>query len=157
MEPLYLSTPGIEAKDKGSLLHAALEYIWTHIRSQAELMALSEEDSAVLIQAAVDHAWQSIGLSVSASTEAFERERMARVLGEWLALECTRPAFEVEQCEKPDPGVMGSDVDLVSLAAMVRDNAESIDRQSERFAVNVASYLMPIERVNQGVARDIHH
>ena len=63
----------------------------------------------------------------------------------------------VEQCEKPDPGVMGSDIDLVSLAAMVRDNAESIDRQSERFAVNVASYLMPIERVNQGVARDIHH
>ena len=63
----------------------------------------------------------------------------------------------IQQCEKPDPGTMGSDVDLASLAALARDTAESIDRQSERFAVNVASYLMPIERVNQGVARDIHH
>ena len=63
----------------------------------------------------------------------------------------------VEQCEKEDPGLMGADIDLAALAAVVRDSAESIDRQSERFSVNVASYLMPIERVNQGVARDIHH
>lgn len=62
-----------------------------------------------------------------------------------------------EQCEKPDPGAMGSDADLGAIAASARDTAESIDRQSDRFAVNVASYLMPIERVNQGVARDIHH
>lgn len=61
------------------------------------------------------------------------------------------------QCEKADPGAMGSSVDLAALAATARDSAESIDRQSERLAENVASYLMPIERVNQGVARDIHH
>ena len=61
------------------------------------------------------------------------------------------------QCEKNDPGAMGSDVDLVALAATARDQAESINRQSERFAVNVASYLMPVERVNQGMAKDIHH
>ena len=63
----------------------------------------------------------------------------------------------VQHCEQPDPGLMGAEVDLVSLSATVKDNAESIDRQSERFSVNVASYLMPIERVNQGVAKDIHH
>ncbi len=61
------------------------------------------------------------------------------------------------QCEKGDPGSMGSSADLAALAATARDSTESIDRQSERIAENVASYLMPIERVNQGVARDIHH
>ena len=61
------------------------------------------------------------------------------------------------QCKQADPGAMGSNADLASIAAAALDAAESIDRQSERFAENVASYLMPIERVNQGVARDIHH
>ena len=61
------------------------------------------------------------------------------------------------QCEQNDPGSMGSSVDLAALAATAKDSAESIDRLSERLAENVASYLMPIERVNQGVARDIHH
>lgn len=44
-----------------------------------------------------------------------------------------------------------------ALAATVKDCAESVERQARRFAENVASYLMPIERVNAGVAKDIHH
>ncbi len=52
---------------------------------------------------------------------------------------------------------LGASVDLGTLAASVQDMAESIDRQADRFATNVASYLMPVERVNRGVAKDIHH
>lgn len=70
---------------------------------------------------------------------------------EWSAAELA------DQCRQEDPGAMGSPADLASIAAAALDTAESIDRQSERFAENVSSYLLPIERVNQGVARDIHH
>ena len=67
---------------------------------------------------------------------------------EWTATEL---ATRLEQ------GDDASDLDFAALAATVRDQQEVIDRQAERFAENVASYLMPIERVNAGVARDIHH
>ncbi len=55
-----------------------------------------------------------------------------------------------------DP-VSSSITDPEALVATVQDSAESIQRQAQRFAENVASYLMPIERVNAGVAKDIHH
>lgn len=53
-------------------------------------------------------------------------------------------------------GLLG-DGDRGALAATIRDQAEVIERQAERFAENVASFLLPVERVNAGVARDIHH
>lgn len=98
--PLGETTPGIEAKDKGSLLHAALEYIWTHIRSQSELAALDEERLAALVEAAVEHAWHVTRLSVPGTTRDFEHQRMRRALGEWLEVERKRPPFSVERCEK---------------------------------------------------------
>lgn len=55
-----------------------------------------------------------------------------------------------------DP-VASSIADAQTLVATVQDSAESIQRQARRFAENVSSYLMPIERVNAGVAKDIHH
>jgi GMP synthase (glutamine-hydrolysing) len=60
----------------------------------------------------------------------------------------------VSRCESG--GLLG-DGDRAALAATIRDQAESIERQAERFAENVASFLLPIERVNAGVAKDIHH
>lgn len=58
------------------------------------------------------------------------------------------------RCDRNTSGTTG---DPAAVAAAVRDQAESIDRQAERFAENVASFLLPIERVNAGVAKDIHH
>jgi GMP synthase (glutamine-hydrolysing) len=60
----------------------------------------------------------------------------------------------VARCESG--GLLG-DGDRAALAATIRDQAEGVDRQAERFAENVASFLLPIERVNAGVAKDIHH
>lgn len=42
-------------------------------------------------------------------------------------------------------------------AATVRDQSEMVGRQAARFAENVAAYLLPVERVNAGIAKDIHH
>ena len=62
----------------------------------------------------------------------------------------------VELCEDPadhlDPGA-----DYGGIKAAVRDDAEAIGRMGARFAENVASYLVPVERVNAGVPKDIHH
>lgn len=128
LAPLGDTTPGIEPKAKGSLLHAALEYIWTRIRSQAELLALGEDEAAALVEAAVAHAWEEARVSVPAVTQTFERRRMLRVLGEWLGVERVRPPFTVEQCEKeyrlflPEAGEVRFPVKL---------KADRIDRDAE--------------------------
>jgi len=56
-----------------------------------------------------------------------------------------------------DAGGLLGDIDRAALAATIGDQTESLDRQAERFAENVASFLFPVERVNAGVAKDIHH
>lgn len=62
----------------------------------------------------------------------------------------------VELCDDPadhlDPAA-----DYGGIKAAVMDDAESIERMGRRFAENVAAYLVPVERVNAGVPKDIHH
>lgn len=63
----------------------------------------------------------------------------------------------IERAEDHSDPIAGTVGDPDALVATLRRSAEPIDRQANRFAENVASYLMPIERVNAGVAKDIHH
>lgn len=98
--PLGTPEPGIDAAAKGSLIHLALEYIWTNLASQAELLALDEDAVSRLVESAISHAHASLRSPLPDSLRAFESERMRRVLLEWLQQERERPAFRVEHCEK---------------------------------------------------------
>lgn len=101
LAPLETPQPGIDAAAKGSLMHLALEYIWTHLASQAELLALEETERSALIEAAIAHALGELRTPLPDALRGFESERMRRVLGEWLQQETQRPPFIVERCEKP--------------------------------------------------------
>ncbi|MDQ6971313.1 MAG: PD-(D/E)XK nuclease family protein [Mariprofundaceae bacterium] len=120
--------PGIDAAAKGSLIHLALEYIWTHTASQAALLALDEVEVAALIETAITYALGEFRRSLPDMLRNFESERMRRVLAEWLQLERQRPSFSVESCEKayqlqlPEGG---------SVSFPVRLKADRIDRDIE--------------------------
>ena len=101
LAPLGETVPGVTPADKGSLIHHALEYIWGQLGSQHALLALDEMAVAELINAAMTHAWRQSRIAAPGTMQQFERRRMASVLGEWLEVERQRPAFAVEQCEKP--------------------------------------------------------
>ncbi|MDQ6965604.1 MAG: PD-(D/E)XK nuclease family protein, partial [Mariprofundaceae bacterium] len=106
LAPLETPEPGIDAAAKGSLIHMALEYIWTHLASQEDLLALDDVSEAALIGAAISHALGphapgGLRRPLPDSLRVFERERMRRVLTEWLQQERVRPSFRVESCEKP--------------------------------------------------------
>jgi len=96
--------PGIESTTKGSLVHAALEFIWQQLKNRAALLALDEQQRESLIREAIDHAWNSCRAMPASESrspmEKFERKRMQRLLCRWLELEATRPAFQVEAVEK---------------------------------------------------------
>ncbi len=94
------TSPGIEASSKGSLIHLALEYIWHRLQTQTALAGLNDDELIGLIDAAIEHAWNNVYVSVDDRTRGFEQKRMAAVLTEWLALELERPDFKVVAIEE---------------------------------------------------------
>jgi len=94
------TTPGIEASDKGSLIHLALEFIWGKLKSQRTLVHLTENERIVLLDAAIEYAWQESRIFRGSDIQAIEKKRMRQVLNAWLDVEAARPPFEVREHEK---------------------------------------------------------
>jgi len=89
------TSPGIEPRRKGDLIHIALDFIWKKLDSQQALTALGADGRNVLIDAAIGYAWSQYRLSIDARTQQYERKRMRALLLEWLELELSRPPFRV--------------------------------------------------------------
>jgi len=100
IEALGETTPGIEASDKGSLIHLALEFIWGKLKSQAALVNLTESKRTGLLSAAIEHAWQESRIFHGSDIQTIEKKRMRQVLNAWLDVEAARPPFEVREHEK---------------------------------------------------------
>ncbi|MDX8407095.1 MAG: PD-(D/E)XK nuclease family protein, partial [Mariprofundaceae bacterium] len=98
--PLDETTPGIDPARKGSLIHLALEYIWTRLESRAALASLTETQRCELIAAGVAHAWQEYHVPVDTQSRGYEQTRMRQVLAEWLEIELQRPDFRVLAIEQ---------------------------------------------------------
>ena len=86
--------PGLDARDRGKLLHALMREIWTRVRSSS---ALSKDLTVVINQAA------QIAVSemrLEGRYAELERERLARLAREWLEVEARRAPFEVKSLEE---------------------------------------------------------
>jgi len=94
------TTPGIEASDKGSLIHLALEFIWGELKSQAALLHLTESERTGLLDAAIKHAWQESHIFRDSNIQVIEKKRMRKVLNAWLDVEAMRPPFDVIESER---------------------------------------------------------
>ena len=128
LAPLGETRPGIEPREKGSLIHHALQHIWEHLKSQQALLALDAEAAASLIGAAIDHAWGKVRIPVTEASRGYERQRMAAVLHEWLEEERKRPSFTVERCEKPYSLSLPTDA---AVQFTVKLKADRIDRDGD--------------------------
>ncbi len=100
IEALGETTPGIEASDKGSLIHLALEFIWGKLKSRTVLVMLTEGERAGLLDTATEHAWKESRIFRDSDIQIIEKKRMRQVLNTWLDVEVTRPPFEVCEHEK---------------------------------------------------------
>jgi len=99
IDRLESTMPGLTSGDKGSLLHQALEYIWSVVPSQQELAGLDAHQRGQLIADAIGAAWQGFS-PVPAVVRQCEIRRMRDILTEWLELELERPAFSVRATEQ---------------------------------------------------------
>ena len=60
-------------------------------------------------------------------------------------------------CDDPTRLPPGATIDSADLRTRINDQAEAIDRQSRRFAMNVATNFIQADKINTGINHDIIH
>ena len=116
--------PGLNALDRGQLVHGILERVWGQLRSHRALVTISEEKLADLVRSQASAEIQDFSRHRRALRSprfaAIEQERMERVVGQWLLLEKQRQPFRMLEREE------GRRVTLGGLQLTVR--ADRVDR-----------------------------
>ncbi len=102
---------GLDALERGTLVHRALEKIWESLRDQPTLAGLGPaalgERIAQVVDEVIEHYARHRPFTWTARFRDLERERLAILLGEWLAMERERPPFEVLAREARRPLAVG--------------------------------------------------
>lgn len=102
---------GLDALQRGSLLHELLEDTWSQLGSRERLAAMTPEEREGLIKSRVRSLIadqrKRHPLVFSTRFAAIEGKRLAQVLGEWLELELQRAPFEVVNVEENTRLVIG--------------------------------------------------
>jgi len=88
-EALEEPAAGLDARDRGKLLHALMSFLWKELKSSASLASDLEPAIARAAEAAVKE------LGIEGRLAELERARLARLAREWLELEKQRPPFKV--------------------------------------------------------------
>jgi len=100
-EAIDKPVPGFNDRERGDLIHYALQLLWAGLHDYAALCALTVEAQAELIEASITRALQQQCLKRDPGIRWQKREavRMAAVLHKWLAVEVKREPFKVERLE----------------------------------------------------------
>jgi probable DNA repair protein len=88
-EQLEEPADGLDAGERGSLLHALMKHLWSFLKDSSALNNELEPAIARAAAAAVKE------LEIEGRFAELERERLARLAREWLEVEKTRPPFKV--------------------------------------------------------------
>jgi len=101
---------GLDARDRGNIVHNVLHAFWTQVQSQATLRAMTTADRDALlaqcIDAALAHDHSNPRAGWPSAYMDTERERLLRQLRPWLNFEATaRPPFVVKSSEEQLKGV----------------------------------------------------
>ena len=103
---LEVSEAGLNARDRGSLLHIVLEHVWSSLATQSALKALTDDQVRNVIRAGIEGAFRH-KYHKGAFEDPFEREirlieagRLEGLVTQWLALEKQRSPFTVESQEQ---------------------------------------------------------
>ena len=99
VKPWPPALAGLSQMERGKLLHATMAAFWNALRDHASLALLDASARATHIEAAVARGFTELTAArwrvLPAIVRAGESQRVATLLGAWLPLELSRPAFTV--------------------------------------------------------------
>ena len=100
-EALERPVPGFNERERGELLHGALERVWSELHDSQRLTALGAEQRTDLLDRSVRAAIAALCRRRDPGARWREREqiRLNGVLSRWLQIEAERAPFEVERLE----------------------------------------------------------
>ncbi|MYD26260.1 MAG: hypothetical protein F4X08_10665 [Gemmatimonadetes bacterium] len=102
--------PGLNALDRGRLLHRVLERVWGRLKSHGHLLSATEEGLADLVRGHVEPEVRRIlggRLARNPRLAEIEQVRLVRMIGEWMKLEQQRKPFTVVDQEEIRPVEVG--------------------------------------------------
>lgn len=95
---------GLDAAERGNVVHKTLEYFWNEVQTQTELKKMSSERCNGVLAKAIEHGLQRAAeLSQDEWDTAYievQRRRLWALLLPWLELELKRPEFTIKLSEK---------------------------------------------------------
>jgi len=95
---------GLDAAERGNILHTALETVWRELKTHAALIALGEAQRIDLCERAAEFALQSFrernAYRIGQRFFQLEKIRLTRLLQQWLSIESERGSFVVEAIEQ---------------------------------------------------------
>jgi ATP-dependent helicase/nuclease subunit B len=99
---LETSTQGLSPKDRGIILHNAMQQLWNEIYTQEKLLAMDDAALESLINHCIDDAITNNAPQHHHDTYyiSLEKKRLAKMIAQWLALEKSRPPFFVSTNEQ---------------------------------------------------------
>ncbi len=93
--------PGLRAKDRGTVIHKTLEILWNQLQDHATLTAMHTQALDELIQQSIHSALLLLPHSHHATQYlALEKQRLHKLMVEWLDIEKARSPFKVVTNEK---------------------------------------------------------
>jgi ATP-dependent helicase/nuclease subunit B len=95
-KPLESSDLGLSYSDRGTTVHKALEFIWRNLGSHARLIDLSSPELGSLIAQGAEEAVAKLGPGIGRD---LEKQRLEKLLTEWLNIEKQRVDFTVVHIE----------------------------------------------------------
>ncbi|MDR9452587.1 MAG: PD-(D/E)XK nuclease family protein [Wenzhouxiangella sp.] len=99
-----LPQPGIGPKDRGILIHQALDQFWADINDSQQLAALDPTALKACVDKHVDGALDRYQdkhpAAMDGMTRSLERQNLIRKILDWLTIEKQRPAFTVIEREQ---------------------------------------------------------
>jgi len=100
-ERLERPVPGFNDRERGELIHHALEHVWSVLRGSSALLSISADAQAQLLDEGARRALAKVCRvrDPGPRWRLREHERMRSVLFKWLDIERQRQPFEVEQLE----------------------------------------------------------
>ncbi len=101
-EALEFPVPGLDPRERGTLVHAVLEEVWRQLKTH-EALCSSRNLGEIIdnsVDVAIAHLERNRGSALPRSFAALERARLRQLITEWLEIDKNRQPFEVTRPEE---------------------------------------------------------